>query len=122
MRISYNRRTATKVKAGRVQRKNRHIPTGRLGYVLDRESPGRGFRHVLTKRDVQAFIDIVPEWDRFSERLERIVLDSHNDGCEGLCHVSLHGNASTGVHALAHFHARAWPPLRSHSPKASGFQ
>ena len=84
MRISYNRRTATKIKDGRVQRKNRHRPTGHDGYILDRESPGRGFRHVLTKRDVQAFIDIVPEWDRFSERLERIVLDSHNDGCDGL--------------------------------------
>jgi len=70
----FNRRTAIKVKDGRVQRKNRHRPTGREGYVFDRESPGRGCQHVVTKRDVQAFIDIIPEWHRFSERLERIVL------------------------------------------------
>jgi len=79
MHVSFNRRTATKVKDGRVQRKNRDRPTGHEGYVLDRESPGRGFRHVVTKRDVQAFIDIVPEWHRFSERLERIVLASHSE-------------------------------------------
>jgi hypothetical protein len=74
MNSSFNRRTATKVKAGRVQRKNHHRPTGHEGYVLDRESPGRGFRHVLSKRDIQAFIDLIPGWDRYSERLERIVL------------------------------------------------
>jgi len=83
MNATFNSRTATRVKDGRVQRKNRHRPTGHDGYVLDRESPGRGFRHVVTKRDVQAFIDIVPEWDRFSERLERIVLAAPADDCDG---------------------------------------
>jgi hypothetical protein len=83
MRTNFNRRTATKVKDGRVQRKNRHRPTGHDGYVLDRESPGRDFLHVVSKRDVQAFIDIVPDWDRFSERLERIVLASRSEGLDG---------------------------------------
>ncbi len=82
MHISYNRRTATKVKNGRVQRKNRHLPTGLQGYVIDRESPGRGFRHVLSKRDLQAFIDLIPDWDQLSQRLERIVLGSANS-CDG---------------------------------------
>jgi hypothetical protein len=79
----FNRRTATKVKDGRVQRKNRHRPTGHDGYILDRESAGRGFHHVISKRDVQAFIDIIPEWERFSERLERIVLASNNQQDDG---------------------------------------
>lgn len=83
MHASYNRRTATKVKGGRVQRKNRQIPTGRLGCVIDRESPGRGFRHVLTKRDLQAFIDIIPDWDRLAERLERITLSAHSSSAYG---------------------------------------
>lgn len=74
MHTSLNRRTATKVKDGRVQRKNRHLPTVLQGYVLDRESPGRGFRHVVSKRDLQAFIDIIPDWHNLSQRLERIVL------------------------------------------------
>jgi hypothetical protein len=83
MHSSFNRRTATKVKGGRVQRKNRHRPTGHDGYALDRESPGRGHCHVVSKKDVQAFIDIIPEWHRFSERLERIVLAKCNDGLDG---------------------------------------
>jgi hypothetical protein len=83
MHVTFNRRTATKVKDGRVQRKNRHRPTGHSGYVLDRESPGRGFCHVLSKRDVQAFIDIISDWERYSERLERIVLSSRSDSLDG---------------------------------------
>jgi hypothetical protein len=83
MRTSFNRRTATKVKDGRVQRKNRHRPTGHEGYVLDRESPGRESRHVVSKRDVQAFVDIIPDWHRFSERLERIVLASRRGDWDG---------------------------------------
>jgi hypothetical protein len=82
MHSSFNRRTATKVKAGRVQRKNRHRPTGHDGFVLHRESPGRSFRHVVIKRDIQAFIDVLPNWHRYSERLERIVLASPSEGCD----------------------------------------
>src|SRR5690349_4958563 len=80
---AFNRRTATKVKDGRVQRKDRHRPTGHDGYVLDREAPGRGFRHVVSKRDVQAFIDIIPDWPRLSTRLERIVLACGCDQSDG---------------------------------------
>jgi hypothetical protein len=82
VRAGYNRRTATKVKDGRVQRKNRHVPTGHKGYVLDRESPGRGFRHVVSKRDLQAFIDIIPDWKGISHRLERIVLAARDSGMD----------------------------------------
>ena len=100
--LMFNRRTATKVKGGCVQRKNRRRPTGHDGYVLDRESPGRGFRHVVTKRDVQAFIDIIPEWQRFSERLERIILASHSEEDDG-AHEFYH-REETGAIFL-----HAWP-------------
>ena len=83
MRTSYNRRTATRIKDGRVQRKNRHLPTGLLGYVLDRESPGRVFRHVVSKRDVQTFIDVIPDFHRLCQRLERIVLACPTSGYDG---------------------------------------
>jgi hypothetical protein len=109
MRITFNRRTATRVKNGRVQRKNHHRPTGHDGYVLDRESPGRGFRHVVTKRDVQAFIDIVPEWNRFSERLERIVLASPRDGCDG--QYGFYHREETGAIFLHAWHDDLWTDL-----------
>jgi len=83
MRSTYNRRTATKVKNGRVQHKNRLLPTGALGCTYGRERPGRGFHHVVSKRDLQAFIDIIPEWHQFSRRLEHVVLASPNDQDDG---------------------------------------
>src|SRR6266404_3877792 len=108
MRISYNRRTATKVKDGRVQRKNRQIPTGRLGYVLDRESPGRGFRHVLSKRDLQAFTDLIPEWDQLSRNLERIVLASHGTAD---AEYSFYHREETGAIFLHPWHEDLWVEL-----------
>lgn len=109
MRSSFNRRTATKVKDGRVQRKNRHRPTGHDGYILDRESPGREFRHVVSKRDVQAFIDIIPDWHRLSERLERIVLSSRSDSFDG-AHEFYH-REETGAIFLHAWHADLWTDL-----------
>ncbi len=84
MRTAFTSRTATKVKNGRVQPKNRNRPTSHSGCVIDRESPGRGFQHVVTKADVQAFLDIIPEWNRYSERLERIVLAAPARNCDGM--------------------------------------
>jgi len=100
MHASLNRRTATRIKDGRVQRKNRVRPTGHEGFVLDREAPGRGFRHVVTKRDIQAFIEIIPEWQRFSERLERIVLAA---GCSDDGSYFFYHREETGA-----IHLHAW--------------
>lgn len=88
MHTSSNRRTACKIKDGRVQRSNRHLSTGLQGYVLDRESLGAGCRHVVSKRDVQAFIDIIPNWQHLSQRLERIMLArrSSDDGSYAFYH------------------------------------
>ena len=84
MRGTFNRRTATKVKDGRVQRKNRRALTPHQRLVIDRESPRAGRRHVVTKRDILAFIDIIPDWERLSVRLERIVLSAEDSGWDGL--------------------------------------
>jgi hypothetical protein len=111
VRAIFNRRTATKVKDGRVQRKNRHRPTGRIGYVLDRESPGRGFCHVVSKDDVRAFIDIIPDWDQLSERLERIVLSAAVAGCDAE-YVFYH-REETGVIFLHAWHEDLWVELRT---------
>lgn len=72
-----------KVKDGQVQRKNRHVATCLQACVIDRESPGKAARHVLTKRDLLAFIDLIPDWPRLSERLERIVLSRRDEGADG---------------------------------------
>ncbi len=85
MRTSFNRRTATKVRDGKVQRKNRSRPTSHERCVIDREAPARGYKHVVTKRQLQDFIAIIPDWRIYSERLCRIVLGSGGGSCDGEC-------------------------------------
>ena len=109
MHTGFNRGTATKVKGGKVQRKNRQRPMGHDGYVLDRESPGRGFHHVVSKRDVQSFIDIIPNWERYSERLERIVLSSQWKGYDGLC--EFYHREETGAIFLQAWRDDLWTDL-----------
>lgn len=83
MRGSFNRRTATKVVNGSTRSKNRITPTSHRGYVIDRQQPGVGFRHVLSKRDLLAFFDIIPDWSSLSHRLERVVLCTGDEGTDG---------------------------------------
>jgi hypothetical protein len=110
MHATFNRRTATKVKDGRVQRKNRRTPTGLQGYVLHRESPRRSCRHVVTKRDVLAFIEIIPDWDRLSQRLERIVLSSEESDLDGF--YEFYHREETGAIFLEAWHEDLWKNLR----------
>ena len=111
MRTSFNRRTATKVKDGRVQRKNRHQPTGLLGYVLHRESPSRGSRHVVSKRDIQAFIEIIPDSHSLCQRLERIVLACRNSGDDGA--YEFYHREETGAIFLCAWPEDLWIELRT---------
>jgi hypothetical protein len=83
MRGSFNRRTATKVINGSTRGKNRITPTSHRGYVIDRRQPGKGYRHVVSKRDLQSFFDIIPEWESLSHRLERVVLSAGSDDSDG---------------------------------------
>ena len=102
MRSQYNRRTSSKVVGGLVQRKNNHVPTAQTGYVVDRVRPGKGYRHVLKKKDIHDFTDIVPDWVSASQGIESIVLDSGSDFQDGLYrHYKREG---TGIILLS-----AWP-------------
>jgi hypothetical protein len=78
--LGYNRKTSPKVIGGLVQRKNNHTRTARIGYVVDRRRAGRGYRHVLKKKDIHDFTDVIPDWAMISKGIESIILDS----CDGL--------------------------------------
>jgi hypothetical protein len=110
MRASFNRRTATKVVDGRTRGKNRHVPTTHRGYVIDRQSPGEGYRHVVTKRGLQGFLDLIPDWPMLSNRLERIVLaaGSEDDGYHEFYH-----REETGAIFLHAWDENLWSPLSS---------
>lgn len=64
--------------------------------VIDRRRPGRGFVHLLRKRDITQFINLIPDWDELSQGLDAIVLS------EGSRH-------HYGWHVPGVVHICAWP-------------
>ena len=94
-----NRKATPKVVDGQVQKKNN--PEGTANYygtpppalVIDRQRPGKGYRHVLMQRDIETFIGLLPEWAELSRGLNAIVLAPgerttdgwHTPGVVGIC-------------------------------------
>jgi hypothetical protein len=70
----FHRRTATKVRNGRVQKKNNHSLTRLNGLHLGLSDPGKGYRHVTSKEDVWRFLRLIPNWKRLSSDLDLIYL------------------------------------------------
>ena len=102
MVLGYNRKTSPKVVGGLVQRKNNHTRTARMGYVVDRRRAGKGYRHILKKKDIHDFTDLIPDWPVISEGIESIILDSGDEFVDGVYrHYSREG---TGIVWLS-----AWP-------------
>lgn len=83
---SGNRRTATRVRDGRVQKKNNWAPDRRDYFALpqeevrlDRRAPGPEFRHVVTIPQLRSFVALLPDWDEVAVGLDAIVLDEGRD-------------------------------------------
>ena len=87
--VILKRKTAPKVRSGQVCRKNNHeltphyFQTYQKLPVLDRERPGKGFRHILRKKDIISFISILPDWDELSTGLDAILLAESNGSSDG---------------------------------------
>lgn len=85
----FYRRTAPKVTDGKVQKKNRHTPTPNYWNapqrvpVIDKERSGRGYRHLLSRRHILEFIEIVPEWNELSIGLDAVLLARGDFDCDG---------------------------------------
>lgn len=85
----YQRKSAPKVKAGRVQKKNRwdltpnYYNTPPQNLIIDREKPGEGYRHLLKKKDITEFIKIIPDWNELAKGLKAVVLASGGNGMMG---------------------------------------
>jgi hypothetical protein len=98
-----NRKSTPRVVQGRVQKKNRWVRDlkdfrawEQSEVVVHRERPGEGFRHLVSVRDVQTFVTLIPEFSSWTTGLDAIVL-AH--GIEGK-----YGRYRDGVIEL-----RAWP-------------
>ena len=85
----FKRRTAPKVMGGRVLRKNRHKPTANYWNtrqkvpVIDKERCGHGYRHLLRKKDILEFIEIIPDWNELATGLDAVLLAAGETDCDG---------------------------------------
>lgn len=83
------RRTAPKVRDGKVQKKNstRHSPHYYFvepgNPVIERHRPGPKHRHLLMKRDIELFIGLLPNWKELSKGLQAILLAESSPNCMG---------------------------------------
>lgn len=81
-------KTAPKVRNGKVQYKNRHEPTPRYRGlnktpIIDRERAGYGYQHLISKKQLFQFIEIIPNWNELSKGLEVILLAAGNSEAMG---------------------------------------
>ena len=76
----YNRKSTPKVKDGQVCKKNNWKQTPTYWNtpqdipVLDKERPGKGYRHLLRRNDLVSFISILPDWEELSKGLDAVLL------------------------------------------------
>ncbi|MFV0326939.1 MAG: hypothetical protein ACK5LF_21595, partial [Bacteroides xylanisolvens] len=85
----FTRRTATKIKNGRVSNKNRNIETSNYWNTRqdeiqnDIENPGKGYKHFLKKRDIKHLFEILPNREEIDVMFDAVLLasgDYYTDG------------------------------------------
>jgi len=84
-----HRRSAMRVKGGRVQHKNHWTQTPNYfqsemsELVVDRRRPGQGYKHLVGREEVRRFVKSLPNWNELREGLNATVLDSGRQNCMG---------------------------------------
>lgn len=83
------RKSTPRVTQGEVRKKNdwKLSPDyfdapDRRTVLVDRQRPGKGFKHVVTRTDIYRFIELLPDWTELAVGLNAIVLSA---GC-GCCY------------------------------------
>jgi hypothetical protein len=72
-----------------VQRKNNWSQTPGIFHTTQphltvrRNRPGLGHRHLLLQRDVERFVELIPDWAELSRGLDVILLDRRRPDCDG---------------------------------------
>lgn len=85
----FRRKTAPGVRDGQTRRKNNWRPSPscytvpQLVPTIDRRRPGPGYRHVLLKRDIERFVQLIPDWSSLAVGLDVIVLAEGRIRCDG---------------------------------------
>lgn len=84
----FHRRTATKVRSGRIRQKNNWEQTPGLWepqphLTIRRDRARPGYRHILLQRDIERFVALIPDWDELSRGVNVILLDGKRTDCDG---------------------------------------
>lgn len=85
----YARKTATKIRNGRVSNKNRNEKTPNYWNTrqseiqIDIQKPGKGYKHFLKKKDLIQFWNILPDKEKIGIELDAIILAEGNNMCDG---------------------------------------
>jgi len=95
---SHNRKTDPKVIGGKTQRKNNWVRSAKWAHVhpdeifVERRDPGKGYKHVVSRRQVIAFLNLLPDWSEISHGLQGVILSEGGLGRDGW-----HGRGTVGV-------------------------
>ena len=95
----FYRKSAPGVRDGQTLRKNnwKRSPSfyfdSQSRLAIDRRRPGAGYRHLLMKRDIERFVNLIPNWNELSRGLDLISLDRgrrdyhgwYDRGAIGIC-------------------------------------
>ena len=74
------RRTAPKVRNGKVLKKNNWQQSPDMFYtvqdeiLVERERAGKGYKHLIRKQDVYNMFELIPEWEKVSIGLDGVLL------------------------------------------------
>lgn len=86
-----HRKSAMRVRDGRVVKKNNWAPARHHYYarpqseiLIERADPGPGYKHVVTVRQLRDFIDLLPDWDELAVGLDAISIWSGHPSWLGL--------------------------------------
>lgn len=83
------RRTKPKLKLGNENKRNRMVVSRRYEnieqgvIIIDKEEAGYGYKHLLDKKEIMEFVEIIPEWGKLSEGLNIILLAKGSDYSDG---------------------------------------
>ncbi|MDB5340991.1 MAG: hypothetical protein JWN70_6610 [Planctomycetaceae bacterium] len=83
------RKTAPKVRDGKVQSKNcravtpHYLNSVQPVLVFDRQKPGAGYRHLVHQAELRQFVTALPEWDVLQCGLDAVVQAEGDADCLG---------------------------------------
>ena len=112
----FARRTATRIKKGTVQKKNRHTLTPNYWNTyqseiqIDTQAPGKGYKHFLKKRDIKLFLEILPNREEIDVEFDAVLLargDFYTDGWykRGVIAICAWEKEMTKDYSLGYFNA-----------------